>query len=149
MTRESPITEPELPIALAQQALRFAASLDLKEVRYFAIENIPFSFRPVPSVNPRTQLPNEAPAEFHYNYAHGMGWMWTIYIWEDLPEKVQRVLLLHEIIEVLFIKQHQLGSPQAHQATLPYEAEFIHLLDLTEDERKILEDLRKQYSKNN
>jgi hypothetical protein len=49
---------------------------------------------------------------------------WAIYVWKDLSEKFQRVILFHEMMEVYFSWKVGMEKSLAHKAALSYEDRF-------------------------
>ncbi|KKT56120.1 MAG: hypothetical protein UW81_C0040G0006 [Candidatus Giovannonibacteria bacterium GW2011_GWC2_44_9] len=109
------------------------------EYRDFSIENISYTFIPCPSKNDEGET-NGQPAEYNAQLNE-----WAIYIWEDLLEKIQKVLLFHEIIEIYFKEKYDMETTPAHNATLPYEEQFRKEI-LSEDEERAIQKLRNKYS---
>ena len=107
--------------------------------RRFSIEQINFALRTSPSRDDSGDQ-NGQPAE----YIHQPNEV-AIYIWEDLPEKIQRVLLFHEIIEVYLRQTYGLDKTPAHTITLTYEDQFRKEI-LSDKEEKALKELRDRYS---
>ena len=106
----------------------------------FVIGDINYILIPSPSKTDQGEI-NGQPAEYHQSQNE-----WAIYIWEDLPENIQRVLLFHEIIEIYLRNKFGMETTTAHNATLPYESCFKNEIIFKENERNILEDLRDKYS---
>lgn len=110
------------------------------EWRRFSIADINYALRTSSSKTSSGEI-NGQPAEYHQQHERNE---WAIYIWEDLMEKVQRVLLFHEITEVYFRVKFGMEKTHAHKATLPYEEQFKKEL-ISGDEEKVLQELRSQY----
>ena len=109
------------------------------EYRDFSIEDISYTFIPCPSKNDEGET-NGQPAEYNAQLNE-----WAIYIWEDLLEKIQKVLLFHEIIEIYFRAKYGMEKTPAHNATLLYEEQFRKEL-LSEDEERAIQELRSKYN---
>ena len=86
----------------------------------FNLFDIYYFLRMCPHYNTETNQVNGHAAEY-ITPCDGNGF--GIYIWNDLEEKIQRVLLLHEIIEVFHRNQGMEATP-AHDATIPWERRF-------------------------
>jgi len=108
------------------------------EWRRFSIADINYALRTSPSKTDSGEV-NGQPAEYY-----GQPDEWAIYIWEDLMEKIQRVLLFHETTEIYFRVKFGMEKTPAHNATLPYEEQFKKDL-ISEEEEKALQELRNRY----
>ena len=86
----------------------------------FDIFNIPCRLFPCSSINPQTGYPNGGPAM----YANP-SYTYDIYLWEDIPEKIQRPLLFHEIVEIYHRKQNFEMTP-AHNIAIIWEERFCY-----------------------
>jgi len=109
------------------------------EWRYFSIEDIDFALILSPSKNEDGTI-NGTPAE-----VYGQPGEFAIYIWEDLPENIQRVLLFHEIVEIYLYKTYHIENIRdAHLATLEYEDAFKRGV-VSDEEDKQLKQFRIDY----
>jgi len=129
---------PEIPQKVLENIKFEALSQPLKD-RHFSIENINYALRICRSKNDKDEV-NGQPAEYYAQPNE-----WAIYIWEDLMEKIQRVLLFHEITECYFRKKFGMEKTPAHNASLPYEKQIKKEL-LSEDEERVLKELKNTYS---
>ena len=129
---------PEIPLDILEN-IKVEAINGHLEWRRFSIKDINYALRTCPSKTKSGEI-NGQPGEYHAQAQE-----FAIYIWEDLMEKIQRVLLFHEITEVYFRKKHGMEKTPAHNATLPYEEQFRKEL-LSEDEEKSYQELRSKYS---
>lgn len=115
--------------------LTYRATNQPLEAGHFSVGNIKYGLSLAESKTETGEI-NGEPAEY---FAHPNEW--EIYIWEDLPEKIQRVLLFHEMTEIYLVVNLKKGVTFAHNATLSYEKDFkTGLLD--EEEEKIIQKLR-------
>ncbi len=85
----------------------------------FELFNIPYALRMCESKN-EDGSQNGLPAEYHF---HENG-MCGVYIWEEIGEKIQRPLLLHEIVEIYHKLAFNMSKTEAHNAALPWEKRF-------------------------
>lgn len=136
---EDPGKTPEVSRE-ALEGIKSQALSGSLESHEFTIENINYVLTPCPSKNGQGEV-NGQPAEYHQ---HPDANTWEIYIWEDLPEKIQRVLLFHEIIEIYFREKYGTETTPAHNAVSPYEKEFVRGY-ISEDEERTTQELRSKY----
>ncbi len=94
-----------------------------------------YEFINVPNSN-EDGTSNGQPAEF-FPPERGL---WRIFIWEDLPANLKRLLLLHELVEIQFKKAGLENT--AHGAAREYEKEFRERL--SPEERDLLKALLKK-----
>jgi len=130
---------PEIPQKVLEN-IKFEALSQPLEDRRFSIENTNYALRISRSKNDKGEA-NGQPAEYYAQPNE-----WAIYIWEDLMEKIQRVLLFHEITEIYLRKKFDMEKTPAHNASLPYDEQIKKEL-LSEDEEKVLKELKEKYSK--
>lgn len=100
-----------------RKASEFVKKIELDWTE-FNLFNINYALRICPSVNPDGSKNGEA-AEYTYQ----KGEEWAVYLWEDIPEHIQRPLLLHEIVEV-YNRNLGMDKTPAHNATMPREERF-------------------------
>ncbi len=129
---------PEIPRDILED-IKSEAFEGLLDWRNFVIRDIEFALRTCESKR-EDGGPNGQPAE--YFFPEGK---FAIYIWEDLLENIQRVLLFHEIVEIYLRVEHALPKNSAHNATLIYEEQFRKEL-LSEEEEALYQKLRSDYS---
>ena len=104
----------------------------------FLVENQKFILRVCPSKNDQGGMNGQSGEYF------ARGDAWVIYVWDDLPEKIQRVIIFHEIVEVYFLVTYSEEQSVAHEAALPYEEDFKKGL-LSADEERQIQELRTQF----
>lgn len=129
---------PKIPNEILE-SFKSISTNQLIEDCNFDVDNINYALRICPSKNVYGNA-NGEPGEYVLQPNE-----WAVYIWEDLPENIQRVILFHEIIEIYFRDKHGLDQTPAHNATLPYEEEFKNKF-LSDEEKKQIQELRKNYS---
>lgn len=129
---------PEIPTKVLSEIKQEVLNnpLDWNDIE---VDNIVYALRTCESINSRGET-NGQPVEYHEQSGE-----WAIYIWDDLLEKVQRVLLFHEMVEIYFREKFGLEKTPAHNATLGYEEWFKKEISLTPQEESSLRDLREKY----
>lgn len=129
---------PEIPLHILED-IKCEAVEGLLDWRDFVINGIEFALRTCESKKD-DGTPNGQPAE--YFFPEGK---FAIYIWEDLLENIQRVLLFHEMVEIYLRTEYALEKSSAHNVTLVYEEQFRKQL-LSEEEEALYQKLRREYS---
>lgn len=105
----------------------------------FTIAGIHFDHWPAPYLNSNGTV-NEPPATYHARSRNSV----EIIIWEDLPEKVRRAILFHEVVECMYLIKVQWGDENraiAHNYAINEEKSFISGLDLSPEEKLQLESI--------
>ena len=126
---------PEIPKEVLQ-IITLEVVNNAIEDRDFSINEIHYALRLCPSKNTQNGEVNGKPAEYVLQPDEN-----AIYIWDDLPEKIQQILLFHEVVEIYLRKSFELEETPAHNATLSYEKQFKKNF-VSKDEENILKQLR-------
>ncbi len=87
------------------------------EDKEFDLNGIPCNLLLCPSKN-ENNLQNGTAAEYH-NPSRS----YDIYLWEDIEEKIQRPLIFHELVEIVY-REDGFGKTSAHNETMPWEKKF-------------------------
>jgi len=87
------------------------------ESTYFDILGLGCTLWTCPSKDSDGNL-NGLPAE--YQIPEGI---WTVYLWEDIGEKIQRPLLFHEAVEIYHMEEG-IEKTLAHNAAMFWEKRF-------------------------
>lgn len=106
------------------------------ETGTFEINGIKFFLGMTESVNQETGKPNGNPAEYHHPSDS-----WDIYLWDDMPKNVTRIMLYHELIEIGY---RLLGyGAEAHGLALEHENNFLKHFGA--EEAAAVKKIREQY----
>ncbi|KKP93266.1 MAG: hypothetical protein US25_C0014G0009 [Candidatus Moranbacteria bacterium GW2011_GWE1_36_7] len=132
---ESQTIQYEIPIEDLEKIKNLILNMPIND-NDFSIENIKYTLRLCPSISKYGER-NGQPAEYRKQIDK-----WVIYLWDDLREKIQKVLLFHEALEIYFVEKFGLApGAQAHSAVLLHESNFVNQL-LNEEEKIELSKLR-------